>query len=282
MIFSPVTIIIPTYNRLSFLKKAIDSVLEQSWQEFELIVVDDGSTDDTAKLVASYDYDITYIYQKNQGPASARNTGIKAARYELLAFLDSDDRFNLHKLIVQLEIMQQHPDHMISHTRETWYRREKLLNQKKKHRVESGFIFAESLRLCVVGISTVMVRRQLFELIGLFDENLCCCEDYDLWLRASVNYPFLLIDQPLTVKEGGRHDQLSVQYRVGMDKYRIRSIQKLLTQNNLTNKQCRLAAAELARKCQIYGNGCLKHGRLAEGEYYLKIFLGSLDFKRKF
>lgn len=267
----PVSAIIPTYNRASFLKKAIDSVLSQTYQDFELIVVDDGSEDDTEELVASYGNSVVFIRQQNRGPAAARNVGIKAASYDLIAFLDSDDRFDKNKLAIQVSAMQQQSHYKISHTQEVWYRQGQHLNQKKKHEKSNGVIFEQSLKLCAVGMSTVMVRRELFDLIGFFDEELICCEDYDLWLRASIKYPFLLVDKPLTIKEGGRPDQVSFQHRVGMDRFRIRAIRGLLSQNNLSNEQRQLAEVELARKCCVYGNGCIKHGRPEEGEKYLEL-----------
>jgi len=267
----PVSVIIPTYNRARFLKKAIDSVLAQTYPHYELIVVDDGSEDNTAELVSSYGHKLKYVKQQNRGAAAARNTGIEAARYDLLVFLDSDDWFDPEKLAEQLAHMQRHPDYLISHTQEVWYRRGKLLNQKKKHQKPEGFIFTQSLKLCAVGMSTVMARRQLFDLVGGFDESLPCCEDYDLWLRASIRHPFLLVDKPLTCKAGGRPDQLSTLFRVGIDKYRIRAIEKILAADGLSAEQRRLATRELAKKCRIYGNGCIKHGRLEEGATYLDL-----------
>lgn len=267
----PVSVIIPTYNRASFLRKAIDSVLNQTYQNFELIVVDDGSEDDTEELVLSYGNSVSYIKQQNSGPAAARNVGIKAATHDLIAFLDSDDHFDKNKLAFQVSAMQQHPHYKISHTQEVWYRQSQHLNQKKKHEKSNGFIFEQSLKLCAVGMSTVMARRELFDLIGFFDEELLCCEDYDLWLRTSVEYPFLLVDKPLTIKEGGRPDQVSFQHRVGMDRFRIRAIRRILSQNNLNSEQRQLAEAELMKKCCIYANGCIKHGRPEEGKTYLEL-----------
>ncbi|MCJ7602583.1 MAG: glycosyltransferase [Desulfobulbaceae bacterium] len=266
-----ISVIIPTYNRREFLARAIDSVLNQSCRDFELIVVDDGSTDDTARCVAAYGEQVRSIHQENRGPAAARNTGIRAAEGELIAFLDSDDRFAPEKLAVQQAAMDARPEYLISHTDEIWYRRGKLLNQKKKHFRPHGFIFGECLKLCVVGMSTVMLRRELFERIGYFDEELPCCEDYDLWLRASGLFPFLKVDRPLTIKDGGRPDQVSVRYRAGMDKFRIQSILKVLGQQGLSDEQRILAGQELVRKCGIYGSGCVKHGRPEEGRYYAEL-----------
>ncbi len=266
-----VSIIIPTYNRREFLRKALDSVLRQTYPYFEIIVVDDGSNDGTADMLTSYGSSIKYLHQNNQGPAAARNTGVKASRYDLVAFLDSDDCFTESKLEIHVAAMEDQPEYLISHTDEIWYRRGTLLNQKKKHKRPDGQIFANCLPLCAVGMSTTMVRKSLFDKVGLFDEELPCCEDYDLWLRASIHLPFLLINQPLTIKDGGRPDQVSFIHRVGMDRFRIRSIQKVLSSGQLDSTQTKLANEELVRKCRIYGNGCLKHGRTDEGQYYLDL-----------
>jgi len=266
-----VSVIIPTYNRAKRLGKAIDSVLNQSHQDFELIIVDDGSDDNTAEVIESYSSDIVYLRQENSGPAAARNRGIEKARYDLLAFLDSDDWFAKNKLETQMEAMNRNPSYLISHTQETWYRNGNILNQKVKHRKNSGDIFKQSLELCAVGMSTVMMRRETFERYGLFDEDFSCCEDYDLWLRVSAEQEFLLVDEPLTLKDGGRADQVSTIYRVGMDKFRIRAIMKILTSGRLTEEQTGITLKELEYKCRIYGTGCLKHGKVEEGKYYLNL-----------
>lgn len=270
-----VSVIIPTFNRRIFLPGAIESVLKQTWRDFELIIVDDGSTDGTGELVSDYqrgcDRKIVYLRQENKGPASARNLGVRNASHNLLAFLDSDDQFDSRKLELQVTAMHAHRQFLISHTQETWYRRGSFLNQKKHHRKYSGYIFNQCLPLCAVGMSTVMVRRALFDSIGYFDEQFRCCEDYDFWLRASLQYQFLLIDQPLTRKEGGRPDQVSVQFATGIDKYRIRAMEKILSGGELSTPQRLMVLEELARKCRIYGNGCIKHGRPEEGRHYLEL-----------
>jgi glycosyltransferase involved in cell wall biosynthesis len=265
-----VTIIIPTYNRAALLPKAIDSVLSQSYDNFELIVVDDGSDDNTAEILSDYS-NIIYLFQENRGPAAARNRGIRAARHDLIAFLDSDDWFAADKLEIQTRAMKENPGFLISHTDEIWYRQGKLLNQKKKHRKYGGDIFARCLPLCAVSMSTVMVRKEMFARIGMFGESYPCCEDYEFWLRASIRHKFLKIDQPLTLKDGGRPDEVSFQYRTGMDKFRIQALLKLLNESELTRNQKKLAQEELVRKCRIYGNGCLKHGRPEEGVYFLDL-----------
>jgi glycosyltransferase involved in cell wall biosynthesis len=267
----PVSVIIPTYNRLSFLQKAVDSVLAQTYSNFELIIVDDGSEDNTPGLFADYDPAIVYLRQENKGPAAARNAGVKAAQYDLIAFLDSDDRFTEKKLAIQIKAMNENPTYLISHTQEIWYRNGRFLNQKKRHQKSHGDIFRQSLKLCAVGMSTVLMNREIFERYGLFDEEYPCCEDYEFWLRIGAEQRFLLVDEPLTLKDGGRDDQVSKIYRVGMDRFRIKAIVKILTEIDLRDHQKKAAIQELEDKCRIYGDGCLKHGRSEEGLYYLNL-----------
>ncbi|THB77059.1 MAG: glycosyltransferase family 2 protein [Desulfobulbaceae bacterium] len=271
---SKVSAIIPTHNRSDWVSEAIKSVLSQTRTPDEVIIIDDGSTDDTEKKVASMAgvarSEIRYIYQTHQGVSAARNKGIREARYEYLAFLDSDDRWTKQKLTIQMAKMENNPDSLISYTGERWYRRGLHLNQKKQHQQTGGDIFEQSLKLCCVGMSTVIFHKNLIDQYGTFDETLPCCEDYDLWLRVASETTFLLIDQPLTVKNGGREDQLSFQYRVGMDKYRIKAIEKLLKNESLAGDKRQSAIKELVRKCEIYGNGCLKHDRETEGKEYLE------------
>jgi len=270
-----ISVIIPTFNRAGFFEQAIGSVLDQSLACEEILVVDDGSTDATSKVVREIskgaEVPVRYLYQENKGASAARNKGIAEARHDLLCFLDSDDRWAPRKLELQLEAMERQPHYLISHTREIWYRQGVQVNQKKKHAPPHGEIFNRALQMCVVGMSTVMVRRELFTRYGLFAEDMLCCEDYDLWLRVSRKEEFLLVDEELTLKDGGRPDQLSALYRLGMDTWRIRSLCHLLDNCRLTQEQYSLALAELERKCRIYGNGCMKHGRHEEGKRYLTL-----------
>ena len=270
-----ISVIIPTYNRASFIEKALLSVVHQKRPCSEVLVVDDGSSDRTAEIVGKIAgqsrVEIRYILQKNKGAAAARNRGIAEARHDILGFLDSDDWWDNRKLELQMAAMEEQPQYLISHTRELWYRQGKRVNQKKKHAPPHGAVFSRSLEMCVVGMSTVMARRQLFEQYGYFDESLLCCEDYDLWLRVGRAEEFLLVDEPLTLKDGGREDQLSAIHRLGMDSWRIRSICNLLANCRLSSEQYQLALAELHRKCTIYGNGCIKHGRPEEGLQYLAL-----------
>jgi len=271
-----VSVIIPSYNRVKLLDRAIRSVLRQTAACAEIIVVDDGSTDQTAECVRNLaetsDIPIHYFHQDNMGPAAARNLGIQQAQSALIAFLDSDDHWRKDKLACQLGAMQEYPGVLISYTREQWLREGVHLNQKKKHIPRHGDIFAQCLQFCVVGMSTVMARKELFEEAGCFSPDFRCCEDYDFWLRVSCRYPFFLVDKPLTIKEGGREDQVSSQYRIGMDRLHIQAITRLLESEILNEEQRDLALKALQQKCRIFGYGCIKHGKDEEGREYLQLY----------
>lgn len=271
----PVSVVIPTFNRDFSVKRAVDSVFAQSLPCSELVIVDDGSTDTTRELLdslsATAKVPLKIYHQDNKGPAAARNLGVAKASFPFIAFLDSDDHWYKRKLEKQYGQLLLSSDYQISHTREKWLRRGQHLNQKKMHIPRHGDIFAHCLQLCGVGMSTVMMKRAVFDDIGFFDETMRCCEDYDLWLRASCRYPFLLIDEPLTVKEGGRDDQVSSLYRLGMDKLRIYSLRKLLDMDTLDADSYLLTFNEFKKKVRIYGSGCLKHNKKEIGQSYLNL-----------
>lgn len=261
-----VSVIIPTYNRGWILREAVDSVLAQDFDDFELIVVDDGSTDNTRDILASYHNDIIVLSQNNRGVSAARNRGIDKACASLIAFLDSDDLWKPQKLSRQVEFFNVHPEALICQTEEIWVRNGVRVNPKKRHQKFSGLIFEPSLALCLVSPSAVMIRKKLFDTVGLFDERLPACEDYDLWLRVSSRYPVHLLDDPLIVKRGGHEDQLSK--AAGLDKYRIQSLKKIIDEGLLSEPQHRAAARTLREKCAVYAAGCRKRGREEEARYY--------------
>lgn len=261
-----VSVIIPTHNRGWIVKEAIDSVLAQDFTDFELIVVDDGSTDDTPDILNLYKEKIISVRQENKGVSGARNKGIALATGRWIAFLDSDDLWMPKKLSAQIDFFQSRPDALICQTEEIWIRNGIRVNPKKRHQKYSGMIFERSLERCLVSPSAVMIDRNLFETVGLFDESLPTCEDYDLWLRISSRHPVFLIDTPLIVKRGGHCDQLS--RAPGQDRYRIRALKKIIESNILSDSQHQAALKILNEKCDIYASGCLKRGRKDEALYY--------------
>ncbi len=257
-----VSVIIPTYNRANFLVEALESVFSQTYQEFEVIVVDDGSTDDTPKLIKRF-LQVKYVRQQHKGVASARNLGIKYAKGDLIAFLDSDDLWLPKKLEYQIAFFKKHPETVAVQTEEIWIRRGKRVNPKKKHKKESGWIFHRCVELCIVSPSGIMLRKKVFKEIGLFDENFPVCEDYEFWLRLSVRYPIYLISEPLIIKRGGHPDQLSK--RPGLDWFRLLALYKLIKTNPyLTPSMRLLALKEAIKKGLIYANGALKRKKYKE------------------
>ena len=263
-----VSVIIPTFNRGWILRESIQSVLDQTYLPMEIIVVDDGSTDDTPEILQAFGNQIRVIKQTNKGVSAARNHGIRKSRGELIAFLDSDDLWTPDKIDRQVAFFTKNPEAMICQTQEIWIRNGKRVNPKNKHKKIGGMIFEPSLHLCLVSPSAVMIRSALFELKGCFDENLPACEDYDLWLRISTTHPVHLMECSCTIKRGGHEDQLSSNH--SLDKYRIQAIEKLLGSNTLTPEQHRAALKVFQEKALIYGQGCMKRGKKEEGSLYLR------------
>jgi len=264
-----ITVIIPTYNRYDMLVEAVESVLAQTYSHFEIIVVDDGSTDQTPDLFHSAYPRITYIYQVNQGPASARNRGVRSALGDWVAFLDSDDLWKPDKLEHQVNALEHHPHYAIAYTGEEWIRNGKPVVQRNYQAKYSGWIYPHCLERCIVGLSTVMMHRSIWESVGGMDESLPAAEDYDLWLRLAWLHPFLLIDMPLVIKRDGHPGQLSHQW--GLDCYRVKSLEKMMSEPLLISPLKNITRYELCRKCEVLIKGFQKHYKNEEAEYYKQL-----------
>jgi len=262
-----VSIVVPTYNRAERLGETLRSVFNQTCQDFELIVVDDGSTDDTQKVVNSFPR-VQYISkQENHGVSRARNEGLALAKGRYICFLDSDDLWDEKKLQIQMQWMGDNPNCQVCYTDEIWIRKGVRVNQMNKHRKYSGDIFRHCLPLCIVSPSSAMLRAELFDEIGNFDESLPACEDYDLWLRIAEKYPFHFIEEPLIIKQGGHADQLSRKYW-GMDRFRVAALQKLLDRNSLKGERLQLTRATLLEKCSVLIQGFVKRGKKEDELHY--------------
>jgi glycosyltransferase involved in cell wall biosynthesis len=260
-----ISVIIPTFNRAKLLVEAVGSVLDQRDvpEEVEIVVVDDGSTDNTAETLATLAGKIRCIRQEHSGVSRARNLGISRSGGEWIAFLDSDDLWLPGKLREQMKFFSDHPQTLLCQTDEIWIRNGRRVNPRKYHKKPSGHCFPLLLERCLVSPSAVVVHRRVFDTVGLFDESLPACEDYDLWLRIGCRFPVELVEKPLVVKRGGHPDQLSSTVE-NLDKYRIEAIVKLLRTTPLTSEQRRAAEKILHKKRRLYSNGCRKRGNLAE------------------
>lgn len=262
-----VSVIITTFNRRHFLHDAFQSVATQDYRDREIIIIDDGSTDNTSEDAALLP--VRYVWKENGGISSARNAGLAIAGGEYIAFLDVDDRWKKKKLSIQLDAMEK-TSALLSYTDEIWFRNGKRLNQKLRHRKYSGMIFEQCLPLCIISPSSALIHRSIFDAVGTFDESMPVCEDYDMWLRITSRYPALFIEKPLIVKQGGHADQLSRSYD-GMDRFRIQSIARILDSGALDLVYAEKAVEELTKKCRIYAGGALKRGRKEEADRYLRL-----------
>ena len=253
-----ISVIIPTYNRCDLLKRAINSVIKQTITPKEIIIVDNGSTDQTYQMVSLLFPEINYFIEKKRGVSAARNKGILESKSKWIAFLDSDDTWKPTKLEKQMEFSIFNQDkYRIIHTDENWYRNKKFLNQLKKHKKSGGNIFKNSLQLCCISPSSVVLKKQIFEEYGLFDENLEVCEDYDMWIRITSKEEVGFLDSPLVSKYGGHSDQLSKKFW-GMDRFRIKSLEKNLKNEHFSKSQKINVLDTLIEKLTIVSDGALK------------------------
>ncbi len=266
-----VSVIIPTYNRLRMLKEAVDSVLAQDFEDMELIVVDDGSADGTGEEMKRYGGRVKLIqHSESRGVSAARNRGILHARGKYIAFLDSDDLWVKGKLKIQVAFLDDNPHYPLCYTDEIWIRKGKRVNPMVKHAKYSGWIFEKCLPLCIISPSSAMMRKTLFSRVGLFDEALPVCEDYDFWLRVSARFPIFFIDRKLIIKRGGHPDQLS-QKSWGNDRCRVIALEKLLSEPYLGSEEREMVLKEMKKKCHILYKGFLKRGNEFEARRYQEI-----------
>jgi len=265
-----ISIIIPTFNRSSRLTVAIESVFRQTYQFFELIVIDDGSTDHTEEVIKSYDNRVRYFFQQHQGVSAARNVGIEKSKGSYICFLDSDDEWVPEKLATQVRLVRSNPRIKICYTDEIWIRKGVRVNPKKIHKKYSGWIYQRCLPLCIISPSSVMIHRDVFDKAGMFDPRMTVCEDYDLWLRISHFYPITFIPQKLIIKHGGHNDQLSQKYW-GMDHYRVMAMEKMLNYYDLKSEDKKATIHMLHKKCNILANGFFKRGKKQKADHYISL-----------
>ena len=258
-----ISVVIPTLNRINTLQRALDSVINQTYKPAEIIVVDNGSSDGTLKFLREQYPKITILTENKIGVSSARNKGIKKSIYQWIALLDSDDAWHPRKLEIQTSMLDSAlKEYSLIHTDEVWFRNNKHINQMKKHKKQGGYIFERCLSLCCISPSSVLFKKNILDKVGLFDESLPVCEDYDMWLKICSSEEVLFAQDKLTYKYGGHKDQLSKSYW-GMDRFRIKSIENIIRNFDLTNKQKKQAKKELIKKLKIIINGAFKRNNLS-------------------
>lgn len=273
-----ISVIIPTYNRAWSIIPCLESVATQSFQDFECLIVDDGSTDNTEQLVLGFIKSLefppsssrnpslvgnhasqyTYLKISNHGVSYARNYGVKhsssTARY--VAFLDSDDQWHPQKLHQQFNYHQDN-SFRISQTNETWIRRGVEVTPPKHFQKIEGEQFVANLKNCMISPSSVFMEKSLLAEFDGFNEDYPACEDYDLWIKVTAQYPVGLLRQKYLTKYGGHDDQLSTTSDI-LDLYRMKAIFNLLKTKKLTVFQIEEALKILRKKYKIVKNGAQK------------------------
>lgn len=256
-----VTVVIPHFERETLLQQALESVVCQTEAPAQIIVVDDGSRRPPAELCRRYGARLLATEHTGK-PGAARNRGAEVAETPWLAFLDSDDVWLPEKLRRQRLRLESQSPMSLCHTREIWQRGERVVSQKnQKHRRE-GDVFSDALKKCMIGPSTVLLSKGVFDSLGGFDETLEIAEDYELWLRWTAKYPVAYCEEPLIIKRAGDWQQLSEKYGQ-IEIFRIEALFRLLDKNLSGAHQLQLEG-ELQRKITIYAHGCRKRGRFDE------------------
>jgi len=258
-----ISLIIPTFNRAKHIEQTLLSAFNQTVKLDEIIVIDDGSQDNTKQLLEYYD--INYIYQENQGVSSARNRGIKEAKNEWICFLDSDDIWEDTKIEKQIAFHKLHPNILFSHTDELWRFNDKIIKQKKHQLKTSGYCFKQNIPNTLIGASTVICHKSIFDNVGVFDEELQACEDYDLWLRILDKYELGLINEKLITKIAGHRGQLSFETPL-MDSFRIKALLK-----HLNSKYREEVKQEIIKRCDILIKGAIKYQNIKLQNHYIDL-----------
>jgi glycosyltransferase involved in cell wall biosynthesis len=213
LVMPEISVIIPTYNMANFIQEAIQSVLDQTFSDFEIVVVDDGGTDNTVDVVKAFkDPRIRYIYQENHGVSSARNSGIRASSGEFIAFLDSDDAWLPRSLEIKKELLDVHPDAALicsdiylvnvsaGKAVSRFWHDILFYSSKSVARAAKQPVIELITRGCFIVPTTTVVRRSVFARVGYFDESLRTWEDWDMFVRIARSFPVLTIDLPLARK----------------------------------------------------------------------------------
>jgi len=239
-----ISIIIPTYNRGGLIINTINSVLNQTYLNWELIIVDDGSTDNTKEIIASVnDSRIKYIYRENKGPSAARNTGIKNANGEYIAFLDSDDEWLPEKIERQIKFLDKNPNiGIIGGWSTSVFENNKKLSQScieiknNKTYIKALLLFPFYKINELPWTSSIIVKKECFDKVGYFDEKMISKEDWDMWLRIAIFYDFYCLDKILILRK--IHNQ-SLMYTTDTEKIKngaVMFLDKVYSNENLPDE----------------------------------------------
>ncbi len=270
-----ISVVITTFNRYALLNRALASVLSQTYKPSEIIVIDDGSTDNTKNITQIFPH-VKYFHKKNSGISSARNHGIKVAKSEWIAFLDDDDEWCEEKLQIQAAFHKKHKNIPISFTDEIWIRDEKRVKVPKKYQKNKDDILQKCLKYCFLAPSSVMIKKELFDEVGYFDESLEVCEDYDMWIKIALFYQIGIIPKSLIIKNAGAKNQLGFKHW-GMDRFRVHSLINIFHIYPNHPKRYRIKE-EIVNKLTLLINGAKKHNNKTLYVKYSKFLKEFNDF----
>lgn len=271
-----VSVVIPTYNRDDLVRKAIDSVLAQTHRDYEIVVIDDGSTDRTRDRLGEYGEAVRYFYQQRRGISAARNAGIERSRGDLIALLDSDDYWIPEKLERQVALFGEHPEYGLVASACGSIEQDGTFRERGRTG-RSGWVLEDLFARNYIRTSSVVVRKACIEKVGGFDESLEECEDYDLFLRVAAEYPIGFIDDPLAVyldnPAGVSTDSLKGRL------YRLKVLEKGYLKERIPEGPYRRRIAYIAFRI---GRHYVERGRRKEGRAYLRQALSLRPFNLKY
>jgi glycosyltransferase involved in cell wall biosynthesis len=285
---SKVSVVIATYNRASFLAETIDSVLQQRFQDYELIVVDDGSTDDSREVLKAYGSKIRYIHQENRGPSAARNLGVRQARGAWLAFQDSDDLSERDHLETLYAYANEHPSCGMVFANGAYlggpkHKRETIIPSKKSRPLaKEGVRLLDLFEKSVVRLQASLISKEAYHAVGGHDESLRICMDLDLSFRLLMNYPVAYLDHVVFLYRKhesniGRNEELRLTEN-------IRVIQKLVDQFPAAKQQlgARRIAERTAYRYYRLAKGRWQRGQRAEAREAIREATSLCPFSMKY
>ncbi len=280
-----ISVVIPVYHSEKWILDTIDSVLKQSYQNFEIVIVDDGSSDNTKNVIESIDDSrIKYIYQNNAGPSSARNNGIRHSQGEYIAFLDSDDLWKPDKLLKQLECFDSNPDlGIVSAWSEYTTPSNKLLYPKITP-IKNSAEYLKALLLFpffkseLPWTSCMMIKKECFEKAGYFDESMISKEDWDMWFRIALHYEFKCLDEVLARRKQHEQSLMSNTPLYQVKEHNLNFLKKAFANKNLPKELLELKEMAYSNSLAALGNYFLYNSK--NPEKAKECFFESLSYSK--
>lgn len=265
-----VDVIIPSHGRPELLEEAVASVLQQSFAALHLYIVDDASPELLQPKIHCDDNRVTWLRLKKRiGPGGARNAGVALGRSRYIAFLDSDDLWDVSKLAKQVAQLEKDSSLQWVHCNEQWQRHGKSVPQRAEHRKQGGDFLERAFGRCLIANSAVVFRRTFYEKHGGFNTHFPVCSDFELWLRLLADSPVGFLDEALVIKRAGDWPQVSSTPET--DRYRVLALHRFYRQQRMHSAfhaHAQALFAEAIYKCEILIKGARKYGRAERERRY--------------